>query len=427
FGEVPKGAIIVAEELTPADTAAMDTRRVAGFATAQGGAEGHTAIMARSLALPAVLGVAGLPGLVEAGDIVIVDGLSGRVVINPAPAALRRYRERQKEFRAKERRLARLRDVRAETRDGVTISLQANLELPEEVAAAHRAGAEGIGLLRSEFIFMNRESPPDEEEQFQAMAAIVESMKGSPVTIRTLDVGGEKLAYSLGPQLAEAVNPALGLRAIRLSLKLQPLLETQLAAILRAGGLGPVRILLPMVTSPSEVRQVREILKRVARRLKRRGVAIAEPLPPVGVMIETPAAALAADALAYTSDFFSIGTNDLTMYTLAIDRADESVAHLYNPLHPAVLRLILATTEAALKARIPINLCGEMAGDPRCTVLLLGMGLRDLSMSSTSLPRVKQRIRKLTLDAARQRARTIMEQSDAGRIAAILDDFNALA
>ncbi|MDP6344776.1 MAG: phosphoenolpyruvate--protein phosphotransferase, partial [Alphaproteobacteria bacterium] len=285
----------------------------------------------------------------------------------------------------------------------------------------------GIGLLRSEFIFMNRESPPDEEEQFQAMAAIVESMKGSPVTIRTLDVGGEKLAYSLGPQLAEAVNPALGLRAIRLSLKLQPLLETQLAAILRAGGLGPVRILLPMVTSPSEVRQVREILKRVARRLKRRGVAIAEPLPPVGVMIETPAAALAADALAYTSDFFSIGTNDLTMYTLAIDRADESVAHLYNPLHPAVLRLILATTEAALKARIPINLCGEMAGDPRCTVLLLGMGLRDLSMSSTSLPRVKQRIRKLTLDAARQRARTIMEQSDAGRIAAILDDFNALA
>jgi phosphotransferase system enzyme I (PtsI) len=252
-------------------------------------------------------------------------------------------------------------------------------------------------------------------------------MSGKPVTIRTLDVGGEKQADSLSEYPSTSENPALGLRAIRLSLKYRKLLETQLAAILRAGAHGPVRILLPMISNVDEVRQVRDCLKSVARRLKRRKVKIADPLPPLGVMIEVPGAALAADALATVSDFFSIGTNDLTMYTLAIDRADEQVAHLFNPLHPAILRLIQFTTQAALRARIPVSVCGEMAGDPRYAALLLGLGVRDLSMTALNLPQVKQRIRNIDLTSATMRAQIIMEQIDSGRIATLLDDFNTLA
>ena len=250
-------------------------------------------------------------------------------------------------------------------------------------------------------------------------------MAPRPVTIRTLDVGGEKLASALGNRFTPGANPALGIRAIRLSLREPALLEAQLAAILRAGVHGPVRILLPMVATPDEVREVRTILARVARRLLRRGVAIPNDLPPVGAMIEVPGAALAADALARVCDFFALGTNDLTMYTLAIDRGDEQVAHLFNPLHPAVLRLVQFTTEAALRNRIPVSLCGEMAGDPRYTAFLLGLGLRELSMAPSKIPRVKQRIRSLELAAAATRARTIMDQSDTARIAALLDDFNA--
>jgi phosphotransferase system enzyme I (PtsI) len=272
---------------------------------------------------------------------------------------------------------------------------------------------------------MNRPDLPDEEEQYQALRTIIKGMDGRPITVRTLDVGGDKLAAALDVQPGGA-NPALGLRAIRLSLKMTELLETQLTAILRAGAHGPVRILLPMVSTVAETRQVREILTTVAKRLKRRGTKIADP-PPLGVMIEIPGAALAADALAQVADFFAIGTNDLTMYTLAIDRGDEQVAHLYNPLHPAVLRLIQFTTEAALRARIPISVCGEIAGDPRYAALLLGLGIRELSMAVTALPRVKQRIRNLDLLAATRFARQIMDQSDSGRIAALLDDFNALA
>jgi phosphotransferase system enzyme I (PtsI) len=287
------------------------------------------------------------------------------------------------------------------------------------------AGADGIGLLRSEFLFMNRNDVPDEEEQFAALGEMVRGMHGKPVTIRTLDVGGDKLASALGDRIAPSANPALGLRAIRLSLKEPDLLEPQLAAILRAGALGKVRLLLPMIETVDEVKQVREILARVARRLVRKGVAIADPLPPVGAMIEVPGAALSADALARVCDFFAIGTNDLTMYTLAIDRGDEQVAHLYNPLHPAVLRLIQFATEAALRNRIGVSLCGEMAGDPRYTALLLGLGIRELSMSALNLPRVKERVRAMDLSAAQVRAAQIMDQSDAARIAALLDGFNA--
>ncbi|HEX6979134.1 MAG TPA: phosphoenolpyruvate--protein phosphotransferase [Alphaproteobacteria bacterium] len=425
FKQLPEGSIVVSEEITPADTALMDPDRIAGITAAFGGAESHTAIMARSLGFPAVLGVPGLVGSVRTGDPIIVDGDTGRVIIHPAAATLEAYERRRTERARMERQLARLTRLPAVTRDGVQISLQANIELPREVEAARAFGAAGIGLLRTEFMFMNRDDVPGEDEQYEALAGIVKAMAPMPVTIRTLDVGGEKLASALGNRFTPGANPALGIRAIRLSLREPALFEAQLAAILRAAAHGPVRILLPMVATPDEVREVRTILARVARRLMRRGAAIPDHLPPVGAMIEVPGAALAADALARVCDFFALGTNDLTMYTLAIDRGDEQVAHLFNPLHPAVLRLVQFTTEAALRNRIPVSLCGEMAGDPRYTAFLLGLGMRDLSMAPSKIPRVKQRIRSLELAAAATRARTIMDQSDSARIAALLDDFNA--
>ncbi len=425
---LPEGTIILAEEVTPADTALMDPRRVAGFAAVLGGAESHTAIMARSLGLPAVLGVAGLLGHIESGDAVIVDGTSGTVVVNPSAGTIAQYEERQATLERERRQLGRLRKVPAITRDDVEIVLQANLELPRELHQALAAGAAGLGLVRTEFLYMNREDLPDEDEQYEAYRGLVRGMGGRPVTIRTLDVGGEKLAAPLAAAMeSEGANPALGLRAIRLSLKERRLLDAQLAAILRAGAEGPVRILLPMISSVAEIRKARDALTQVARRLRRRGVKIADPLPPLGAMIEIPGAALAADALAAVADFFAIGTNDLIQYTLAIDRGDEQVAYLYNPLHPAVLRLIQFAVEAALRARIPVSLCGEMAGDPRFTALLLGLGIRDLSMAPANIGRVKQRIRLLDLVAASRRARAIMDQLDDARIASLLDDFNALA
>lgn len=427
FSKLPEGSIVIAEELSPADTALMDPAHIGGFATAIGGSESHTAIMARSLGLPAVLGLPELVSEVQTGDTIIVDGSTGRVVIRPKPATLASYRQRQLDFERAERLLSGLRRLPAVTRDGTAVTLLANLELPREVQLAVAAGAEGVGLLRTEFLYMNRPDLPDEEEQYQSLRQLMRGLDGRPMTVRTLDVGGDKLAAALADRHGHAANPALGLRAIRLSLKEPELLETQLAAILRAGAAGPLRILLPMISSVSEIKQVREILQATARRLKRRGAKIADPLPPLGVMIEVPGAALAADALAQVSDFFAIGTNDLTMYTLAIDRGDEQVAQLYNPLHPAVLRLIQFTTEAALRARISISVCGEIAGDARYAALLLGLGIRELSMAANSLPRVKQRIRAIDLLSATRCARTIMDQSDSGRIAALLDDFNSLA
>jgi phosphotransferase system enzyme I (PtsI) len=349
------------------------------------------------------------------------------VIVNPGASLLADYQRRRRERERAERALSRLRNVAATTRDGERIALQANLELPREVGQAVAAGAEGIGLLRTEFLYMNRDDLPGEEEQYRALKDIVEAMEGRCVTVRTLDVGGEKLASALGESRGATDNPALGLRAIRLSLTEPKLLETQLAAILRAGAHGPVRILLPLITTVSEVREVRKILNTVIRRLKRRRAKIADPPPPIGAMIEVPGAALAADSLARAVDFFAIGTNDLTMYTLAIDRGEEQVAHLYNPLHPAVLRLIQFTIEAALRARIPISACGEMAGDPRFAALFLGLGVRELSMTANALPRVKSRILSLDLQAATRRAGIIMDQFDTGRITALLDDFNALA
>lgn len=427
FTHLQQGTIIIAEELSPADAALIDPAMVAAFATVLGGAEGHTAIMARSFGIPAVFGATGLLGGVKSGETVIVDGAAGRVIVGPETETLAVYEARRQALERERRQLGRLINLPSETVDGTSIGLQANLELPREVDSALSMGAEGIGLLRTEFMFMNRDAPPDEDEQYESLAALVAAMGGRPITVRTLDVGGEKLAYSLGQHMGESVNPALGLRAIRLSLKQKKLFEAQLSAILRASAHGPLRILLPLIANTGEIRQVREILARVVRRLRKRKVPIADPLPPLGVMIEVPGAALAADAMAAHADFFAIGTNDLTMYTLAIDRADEQVAHLYNPLHPGVLRLIQFAVQAGMRGRIPVSVCGEMAGDPRYTALLLGLGVRDLSMSSPSLARVKQRIRKIDIAAASMRAEIIMSQADLGRIATLLDDFNALA
>lgn len=424
YEHVAAGSVIVGEEITPADAALMDPKRILGFAAALGGAEGHTAIMARSLGLSAVLGIPAIDRHVRNGDLLIIDGIQGAVILNPTPETLKQYTERRSRYHDEQKALSRLRKMPAISSDGVEISLHANIELPAEIDAAVASGAEGIGLLRSEFMFMNRKSLPSEEEQFQALKMLVLGMKGAPVTIRTLDVGGDKLAYSMEAHVDESNNPALGLRAIRLSLKMPALFEDQVCAILRAAAFGPVRILLPMITTVAEVLEVREIIRQMEKRLKRRGEDIADPTPPVGVMIEIPAAALSADSLATVSDFFSIGTNDLTMYTLAIDRGNEQVAHLYDPLNPAVLRLIQFATEAALRSGIPVNLCGEMAGDERYTAFLVGLGLRNLSMAPTSLPRIKRRIRALGHAKARQLAEHIMRQHDRREITQSLEVFN---
>src|SRR5579859_1145526 len=422
FGQLTKDAVVLAEELSPADTALFDPALVAGFATILGGTASHTAIMARSLGLPAVVGMTGVPASSDAGRVVIVDGSGGKVIINPSAATLTDYRKRRADFLRQRRHLHSLRKVPAITTDGVEITLEANLELPSEVGGVTNYGAAGIGLLRTEFIFMNRSNLPGEEQQTAILSELVTKLDGRPLTVRTLDAGADKTAPALG--MIAGPNPALGLRAIRLSLKRPELMDTQLAAILRAGALGPVRILLPMVTTVAEILTVRKIMEGVVHRLKRRKIPFALPLPPVGTMIEVPGAALAADGLAQHSDFFAIGTNDLTQYTLAFDRTDEQVAHLYDSLHPAVFFNEPVTTEAALRARIPVSVCGEIAGDPRYTALLLGLGIRELSMASSRIPLVKARIRELDLMAATRRARVIMDQSDTGRIAQLLDDFN---
>ena len=427
FSTLPEGSIVVAKEITPADTALLDPGRVAGFTTALGGPESHTAIMARSSMIPAVLGVPDLLSGLEGEETMIIDGAAGILIINPRPATLEKYKRRCKELERAHKQLARLKKLPAETLNGTKVALFANIELPRELDNVMDCGAEGIGLLRSEFLFMNRDDLPDEQEQFESLRRLVSAMKGRPVTVRTLDIGSEKLATSLGGHLAPSVNPALGLRAIRLSLKVPELLSTQLAAILRTGACGPVRILVPMISGVPEIRQVQRILRRVVQNLKRRKVQLPDPLPPLGVMIETPGAALAADGLARLCDFFSIGINDLTMYTLAIDRGDEQVAHLYNPIHPAVLRLIKFTTAAGGNAGIPVSVCGEIAGDPRYTALMVGLGIHELSMAPASLLKVKQRIRSLDVAAAQRLVHAVMEQSDPGRISALVDDFNALA
>lgn len=425
---VPEGAILVAEELTPADAALLDPTRIAGVATEEGGADGHTAIMLRALGIPAILGASGLTESAERGDITVLDGGAGTIVLRAGEKALDKGRAAVAAFAKERTKLAKLRRLPAVTTDGELVELQANLEIPAELPLIAQSGAQGIGLLRTEFLFMNREDLPDEEAQLAAYTQVVEAMGEDPVTIRVLDWGGEKDMQALSEGVAPThagPNPALGLRGLRLLLKRPELLEAQFAAILRVAERGDVRILLPMVTNPSEVKAAREIYERVARRLRRKGVPLPDKLPELGVMIETPGAALAADAIALEADFFAIGTNDLAMYTLAVDRGEVEVAHLYDPLHPAVLRLMQFATEAALRLRMPVSVCGEMAGNPRLVPLLLGLGIRCLSMNASAIPRVKQAVRALDIADCARFARRVMEQSDPARIHELVQGFEA--
>jgi phosphotransferase system enzyme I (PtsI) len=427
LASVPRGSILVADLLTPADAAQIDPETVVGLASQSGGPQGHTAIMARALGLPAVLGATGLLDKVRTGDPIIIDGDLGQIIVHPSSGSVVLFQRRQGEHRREERELRRLKRQPAVTRDGAMVNLLANVELPIEMDHVVDVGAAGIGLFRTEFLFLNRPAMPSEDEQYLVIRELVERAGGHPVTVRTLDLGGDKGAESFVDQFGDSVASPLGLRGIRLSLARSELLDTQFRAILRAAAHGPVRILLPMVTTVAEVRAARDILARAARRLLRRGQPIPSALPPIGTMIEVPAAALTADALAQVSDFFAIGSNDLTMYTLAIDRGDERVAHLYNTLHPAVLRMIQFSAAAAQRARIPFSVCGEIAGDPRYAALLLGLGFKELSMAPPSIPRVKRRIIEIDLTTAEKRARMIMEETDPMRIQILLDEYNAPA
>jgi phosphoenolpyruvate-protein phosphotransferase len=427
FAGLPQGSILVAEALRPADAALLDPSRLAGVVTEEGGADGHTAVMLRALGVPAVLGAAGLAHAMKPGDVAVVDGIAGKVILNPSAVTMATARRAVTAFARERQKYARLRRLPAITQDGEAVELQANLELPIELPLIVQSGAVGIGLLRTEFLFMNRETIPDESTQTESYRTIVEAMHGDPVTIRVLDWGGEKEIEALTlagvvPEIADS-NPALGLRGIRLLLRRPELLETQFAAILRAAMAGTVRVLLPMVTTVAEVREARDIYERVARRLRRRGDRIPEKLPPLGIMIETPGAALSADALALEADFFAIGTNDLTAYTLAVDRSESDVAELYDPMHPAVLRLVQFATEAALRMRMPVSICGELAAAPKLTPLLLGLGVRSLSMNASAVPKVKQVIRSVEIDACVRFARRVMEQGDAERIRSMVDGF----
>lgn len=421
---VPPGGIVLSREISPGDAALLDPRRFAGVATVHGGAAGHTAIVTRALGLPAVLGLpARALDATTHGRTVIVDAVAGKVILRPSPETLKEYEVRAERLRQDMKALQALAQKPAVTRDGVEIALSANLELPRDVPAILAAGAGGIGLFRTEFLFMGRAALPSEDEQYEAMAEVVRQMNGKPVTFRTLDIGGDKLARSVGAYLADAANPALGLRAIRLSLKEPHLLNTQFRAMLRAGAHGPVRILLPLVTTAEEVERARLMLIDCHKQLKKEKTPVPEKTPPVGVMIEIPAAALSADSLAAVSDFFSLGTNDLIQYTIAIDRGNDQVASLYNPLNPAVLRLMEFAIEAGNRTGIPVSICGEMGADPLYTPLLLGFGIREFSTGYASLPRIKQRLSEISIAKAQEHARLVMKQYDPAVITQIVQQF----
>ncbi len=431
FTGLPAGAVLVAEWLTPADAALIDPARVVGVATEEGGPDGHTAIMLRALGIPAVLGAAGLMAHMHAGGTAVVDGTGGVVILDPAPATVTQARRDVLAFARRRQRWGRLRRLPAVTRCGTAVELQANLEIPAELPLIAQSGAHGVGLLRSEFLFMNRDALPGEAVQTEIYTAAVEAMAGDPVTVRVLDWGGEKEIEALAnagmmPDTADA-NPALGARGIRMLLRHPGLLETQLAAILRAAAAGPVRVLLPMVTNVAEVVQARALYGAVAGRLRAGGVHLPDVLPPLGVMVEVPAAALCAGALARVADFFAIGSNDLTMYTLAADRGDTGSADLYNPVHPAVLRLVQMTVAEAGRAGIPVSVCGEMAARPRNIPLLLGLGLRSLSVNATAVPRVKQAIRSAEIGLCEAFAAEIMAQAEPEKVVALLAGFDAWA
>jgi phosphotransferase system enzyme I (PtsI) len=416
---VMDNVIVLAYDLTPAETVMLEHQGIKAFATECGGPLSHTAILARSMQIPAMVGTHGLQRYIHDGETVILDGMQGVLIAGADEQLLDYYRERQEKEFQRQIELAKLLDTPAVTRDGTAVRLMANIELPEDIDAVSRTSANGVGLYRTEFLYMNRQQPPDEEEQYDCYVSVIEALKGKPLTIRTLDMGADKQADGI----SSCSNPALGLRAIRLCLKNHSQFKPQLRAILRASAHGPVRLMVPMLSNTSELHQVLALINDTKISLQRESQAFAADIQ-IGGMIEVPAAALTAADFASHLDFLSIGTNDLIQYTLAIDRVDDEVNYLYDPLHPAVLRLIKMTIDAGEAAGIPVAMCGEMAGDPRYTRLLLGMGLSEFSMHHTALAEVKSVIHSSSIEALKPLVQELLDNTRTGRIPERIDSLN---
>jgi len=414
LSEIDHDVVILADDLTPSDTIHFNRRPIVGFATESGGRTSHTSIIAKSLFMPAVIGVGRLTKMIDNDELVIVDGYEGTIVVNPTPAMVTEYRDREKRHEEQEKRLLENKLLPATTRDDRRISLVANIELVEELNDALRFGAEGIGLYRSEFLYISK-SPelPTEEEHFQLYRKLVETLSPNPVVIRTFDLGGKKLAREIIGSKED--NPVLGLRGLRLCMKHRDMFKTQLRALLRASAFGNLRIMFPLVSGVQELRQVKTLVRELKGELEAQGIAY-NPQLSIGIMIEVPSAAVIADILATEADFFAIGTNDLIQYSLAIDRSNENVGYLYEPLHPALLRLIKGTIDAGKRAGIPVSMCGEMAADPLYAVVLVGLGLEIFSMNPSAIPIIKNVIRSIKYKDCRRIAEVALTKKTAQEI-----------
>ena len=413
--------ILVAHDLSPADVVQFKEHQFASFITDVGGVTSHTAIVARSLNIPCIVALHHARQMIREDEIVIVDGSQGVIIVDPDERILAEYQLRQRAFGIERQKLQRLRHTPARSLDGVNIELHANIELPGDVELARDNGATGIGLFRTEFLFLNRRDLPDEDEQFEAYRQVLQTMEGMPVTIRSYDLGADK---QLSDSSSAAPNPALGLRAIRLCLTEPKRFVTQLRAMLRASPYGQLKILIPMLMNATEVEQALQLFAQAKRSLDEEGITY-DPAVPIGGMVEVPAAAFALDILTRRLDFLSVGTNDLIQYMLAIDRTDDTVAHLYDPLHPAILNVLASIFGAAKKAGVPVAVCGEMAGDVALTRLLLGLGLRHFSMHAAHLLDVKQRILTSRIEDALPLARRMLKASEPARLQTLLDRINA--
>jgi len=424
FSRLAEPAIVVAHELTPSQTAGIRRDKVLGIAIDLGGRTSHTSIVARALEIPAVVGCQRLSTMVEDGDLVIVDGDSGTVVVRPDDATVARYRTSQERLGAFRRSLRDLRELPCQTRDGTRIRLLGNIEFPHEAEAVLVHGGDGVGLYRTEFLFLTRPNEPSEEDHYEAYRGAIERLEGRPLTIRTLDLGADK--YTQQRAIEPERNPFLGLRSIRYCLAHPDLFKTQLRAILRASVHGPLKVMFPLVSNVMELRQAKMILRDVAEELEEEGVRFTPHLP-VGMMVEVPSAALMARAFANESDFFSIGTNDLIQYTLAVDRGNERVAHLYTAANPAVLQLVKGVLRAGRRARIDVSICGEMAAEPLYTMLLVGLGFRTLSLVPSQIPLIKRLIRSVDLDHCERLARKVGSfDSDRQVLSYLRDDLRKL-